>query len=225
MKVNYPVLAKFQDDNEKLLDNYRTLLRAPMFILYPVLFGMSCLSYPMIDVLLGSKWTGCVTMLIILCFGYLWSPLTTINLNLLYVKGRTDLVLKLEVVKKSIAFLMLFGAIPFGIYGMCLSVAVYEFIAFGFNCYYTKKILNYGFLSQLKEISPIMGYCLIMSICVLIFTWFINIQILKLCVGILVGITAYFTVARFFHDTTLNSLMTRLHARFPNSSLLKRMVL
>lgn len=223
MKVNYPVLARFQDDNEQLMSNYKLLLRAPLFLLYPILFGMSCLAYPMIDVVLGAKWTGCVTMLIILCFGFLWTPLTVINLNLLYVKGRTDLVLKLELIKKPIAFLMLFSAIPLGIYGMCAAVSLYEFVAFSFNCYYTKKILGYGMLQQLKEITPIIGYGMFMAVCILALTWFIPIQGVKLGVGIPVGITSYIAIARYKHDVTLQSLIIRAQSMFPNSNILKKL--
>lgn len=220
LKVNYPVLSRFQGDNEQLLANYKVLLRAPIFILYPILFGMVCLSYPMIDVILGEKWLGCTPMLMILCFGFLWGPLTHINLNLLYVKGRTDLVLKLELIKKPIAFLMLFSAIPLGIYGMCVSVALYDLVAFSFNCYYTKKILNYGLLKQMKEISVILGYSVIMALAVLAATWFIPSSLIKLIVGIPLGAIVYFAVAKYNNDPTLNSLLVRLSTRFPNIKLL-----
>lgn len=218
--VNYPVLSRYQDDNKQLLENYKVLMRLPIFILYPILFGMAALSYPMIEVFIGDKWLASVPMLIILCGGYLWSPLTSINLNLLYVKGRTDLVLQLELIKKPIAFLMLFCAIPFGMYGMCLSVALYEFVAFCFNCYYTGKILDYGLLKQIKEIIPIMGYSFIMTISVVIATVFIASPILKLIVGVFVGATVYYLAARVAHDPTLLSLVHRIVGRFPKLSFL-----
>lgn len=220
MKVNYPILAELQDDNERLLEAYKVILRAPLFLLFPILFGMSALAYPMIEVLLGSKWLGCVPMLVILCMGYVWSPLTSINLNLLYVKGRTDLVLKLEFIKKPIAFAMLLGAIPLGIYGMTAAIALYEFIAFSINCYYTKKILDYGFIQQMKEIMPIIGYSIVMAIIVLISIWFIPSALFKLTVGVLVGIISYYLMARVNRDSTLLSLSIRLASRFPILSFL-----
>lgn len=215
MKVNYPVLSRYQDDDEQLMANYRTLLRAPVYLLYPIIFGMACLAGPLIYTMLGEKWMGCVPMMIILGFGYLWDPLTYINLNLLYVKGRTDLVLKLELIKKPIAFLMLFCAIPFGIYGMCASVSLYGFVAFCFNCYYTGKILKYGFFKQVKELLPILGNCILMSSLVILSTLWIPNQLLKLIVGIIVGVVIYFALSFISKDSTFMSLFNRAKVKFP----------
>ncbi len=214
--VNYPVLSRYQDDNVQLLANYKVLMRVPVFILFPVLFGMATLAYPMIDVLIGSKWLESAPMIMILCAGCLWQPLTHINLNLLYVKGRTDLVLRLELIKKPIAFLMLFSAIPLGIYGMCVSIALYDFVAFCFNCYYTHKILKYGFWKQMKELLPIIGYSAFMSLVVLIVTFFLPNDGLKLAIGIPVGIISYYLISRLFKDPTLVSLRNMIIAHVPS---------
>lgn len=202
MKVNFPILAQLQDDNERLLGAYKVILRAPLFILFPILFGMSALAYPMISALLGEKWLGCAPLLIILCMGALWNPLTTINLNLLYVKGRTDLVLKLEMIKKPIAFAMLLCAIPLGIYGMCVSIALYNFVAFVFNCYYTKKLLNYGLWRQLKEILPILGYSVIMAVIVYLTSLVLPSPLLGLIFGIIIGFVSYLFMAMLFRDSS-----------------------
>lgn len=217
MRVNFPILAQLQDDNEKLLSTYKVILRTAMFLLVPILLGMASVSQPMIRVLLGDKWLGCVTMLIILCIGNLWNPLTSINLNLLYVKGRTDLVLKLELIKKPIAFVMMFAAIPFGIYGMCIAIALYDFVAFCFNCHYTGKILNYGFFPQVKLLLPIFGYGILMALIVVASIWFIHQPIIKLTIGILVGILSYMIMARWSNDSTYNSLINLLKEKMPAS--------
>lgn len=214
LKVNFPVLSRYQDNNEQLLSNYRLLLRAPVFILFPILSGMAALARPLIEVVLGNKWIECYPMLIILCFGYLWSPLTSINLNLLYVKGRTDLVLKLELIKKPIAFFMLFSAIPLGIYGMCAAVALYEFVAFSFNSYYTGKMLNYGFKKQIIELLPIFGYCAAMTVAVLTIVSFIRSSMMQLAIGILVGMAVYVSLTVSLKDKTAMMLQNRISARF-----------
>lgn len=220
MKVNYPVLAKFQDDDEKLLSMYSSLLRAPLFILFPVLFGLACLASPIIYVLLGEKWLGCSEMLVILCLGAVWGPLTTINLNLLYVKGRTDLVLKLEFIKKPIAFLMLLSAIPFGIYGMVTSIALYNFVAFTINCHYTGKMLGYGFSRQIRELLPIICYSAVMALVVLLSTWWIEYPIMKLLLGVSVGIIVYISVARMSKDRTYDSICNIIIEKVPKLGFL-----
>lgn len=206
VKVNYPILSQLQDDNAKLVTTYKTLLRTPVFILYPILFGLAILAKPFIQVLLGDKWLLSASLIPILCFGNLWNPLTDINLNLLYVKGKTDLVLKLELIKKPIAFLMLIGSVSFGLEGMCLAIALYNFIAFCFNCYYTGKILDYGFFKQLKSLLPIFGYCMIMGIVVLGISSAFENPLFQLIGGIAGGMLSYLSIAFITHDQSLSQI-------------------
>ena len=203
LKVNYPILAKLQDDTPRLVSAYRRLLRTPMFLLVPVLFGMAAVAEPMVRVLIGEKWLPCVPFLQVLCFGMMWWPLTHINLNLLYVKGRTDLVLKLELIKKPIAFLILFSTIPFGIFWMCVGKAVYDFIAFCFNCHYTNKVLGYGFWRQMGEIMPMVANALAMVVLITWTTRFFDSNVAKLTVGVLVGAVSYLVGAAIYREESL----------------------
>lgn len=200
LKVNYPILAKMQDDNERLLRAYRKLLRTPLFLLYPVLTVIAVTAEPLIEVMIGPKWLPCVPILQVLCFGYMFSPLTHINLNLLYVKGRTDLVLKLELIKKPIGFAILFATLPFGIYAMVIGKAAYEFIAFSFNCYYTGKILNYGEIKQLRVLIPVFVQIAVMGVV----THFAMIpfdgSVAKVAVGIVTAAVVYFGIAAIVKD-------------------------
>ena len=189
-----------QDDNERLLRAYRKLLRTPLFLLYPVLTVIAVTAEPLIEVMIGPKWLPCVPILQVLCFGYMFSPLTHINLNLLYVKGRTDLVLKLELIKKPIGFAILFATLPFGIYAMVIGKAAYEFIAFSFNCYYTGKILNYGEIKQLRVLIPVFVQIAVMGVV----THFAMIpfdgSVAKVAVGIVTAAVVYFGIAAIVKD-------------------------
>lgn len=200
LKVNYPILAKMQDDNERLLRAYRKLLRTPLFLLYPLLVVIAVTADPLIEVMIGAKWLPCVPMLQVLCIGYMFSPLTHINLNLLYVKGRTDLVLKLELIKKPIGFTILFATLPFGIYAMVIGKAIYEFIAFSFNCYYTGKILNYGEIKQLKVLIPVFIQVALMGVVTHFVIMPFDDNLIKVIVGISVATIFYFTVAAIIKD-------------------------
>lgn len=215
IKVNYPVLSKFQDDNEKLLSVYSTTLRVPMFVLFPLLVGMACLSAPMIDVLLGEKWLASATMVSILCIGELWTPLILINTNLLYVKGRTDIVLKLELIKRPLAILMILCAASTGVHGVCITLAIFGIVSFFIDTYYTGIILKYGAFQQLKEVMPIFGYSLAMSIVVLITTYFLPYSWLKLLIGIPVGIITYLLCAKIRKDKTMHSLINNIIEKNP----------
>lgn len=202
MKVAFPLMAEVQDDTEKLKYAYKKFLRVPLFVLYPILFGLIALSEPLILVLLGEKWLPAVPLLQVLCIGSFFDPLTHINLNILYVKGRTDLVLKLEFIKKPIAFAILFGMIPLGLWWLCFGRAVYGFIAYCFNCYYTGKFINFGFWRQMYYNIPVLLKSGIMGCvcygCVCAF----ESPYLQLISGIIIGVVFYSVAAIMTKDET-----------------------
>lgn len=202
MRVAYPLMAKVQDDTDKLRVAYMKFLRVPLFILWPILFGLIALAKPLILLLLGEKWLPCVPLLQVLCIGSFFGPLTHINLNILYVKGRTDLVLKLELIKKPIAFAILFGMIPFGLWWLCFGRAIYEFIAYCFNCYYTQKFINFGFWKQMYYNVPVLLKSGLMGgLCYACNFIFDNLWA-QLIVGTVVGIVSYFLLAIISRDET-----------------------
>ena len=209
-KVAYPVLSRLQNDTEKLIKAYSLILTAPLWLLFPILIGLAVLAEPFILVLIGDKWLACVPYMQVLCLGYVFSPLSHINLNLLYVKGRSDLVLKLELLKKPIAFTILIISIPFGIEWMIIGKACYELIAFGFNCYYTGKILNFGLVNQAKQILPIMLRSIVMGIVVYFSNLLVDGNILKLLIGFFVGILSYTILCIIMHDNTCCLLIEKL---------------
>ncbi len=219
VSVNYPILSFIQDDNERLKRAYRKLLRAPLYVHYPVLLGLATLASPLIEVMIGAKWLPCVPILQILCIAGLFIPLTHINLNLLYVKGRSDLVLRLELIKKPLAFLILFASIPFGILWLVAGRVLYSIVGFSINCYYTKKILDYGFVEQIKVLIPVFVNSIIMCALVFISTYYIDNIYLKLCVGIPVGIISYLILSVVTKDESYyevkeiikNKLMPFIH--------------
>ena len=206
VSVNYPILSRLQDDNDRLVNAYRNMLTVPLFALYPVLVGMAVLGEPIVGLLLGEKWLPCVPFLQIIAVGAMFSPLTHINLNLLYVKGRTDLVLKLEIIKKTIAFSIVFLTIPFGIIWMMVGKSCYDFIAFSINCHYTGKILGYGWKKQIKEILPIILKSLIMGAIVFAATFALEGWWAKVLIGVPCGMVVYFIIAIVTKDSSLTEI-------------------
>ena len=116
------------------------------------------------------------------------------------------MVLKLELIKKPIGFLILFVSIPFGIWWMCFGAALYNFIAFVFNCYYTKKILNYGLLMQMRELANIFINGIIMGIVVTVVMIPFSDVSLKLLSGILCGIVSYTLYAAITKEQSFKDL-------------------
>ena len=145
-----------------------------------------------------------------MCLGTIFTPLTHINLNLLYVKGRSDLVLKLELIKKPIGFALIFISIQFGIMWLMAGKALYEFIAFSFNCFYTGKILGYGWKEQMRDIFPILMKACLMGaavyfICTPLSGWWT-----KLLIGTASGIIVYLLTAIITRDRNFKEIISLL---------------
>ncbi len=152
--VTYPVLAKLQDDREKLKAGYRKMLQLSSFIIVPALTVLAVLAEPVVVVLVGEKWLPCVPMLQLLCLSGLTIHFSTVNLNMLLVLGRSDLSLRLEVLKKVVITLAIIAGISFGIYGLIIGEVIAAYINLLINVWYSKQLLRYSFGEQLRDIAP-----------------------------------------------------------------------
>lgn len=169
-RVTYPVLCTLQDDNEKLRHNYRQLIRLSAFIVFPLMCILAGISYPLVEFLIGEKWHFAASMIIPLSFAGMWYPVHAINLNLLQVKGRSDLFLRLEIIKKIIGVVVLVLSIPFGLLFMCWSAIFTSILCLFINTYYTGKLINVGFIIQMRDLSG----TLLVSLLVFIVCYFIT---------------------------------------------------
>lgn len=149
--VTYPILAKIQDDNERLIAVYRKYIRITSMVIFFGMFLMAALAEPLIFALFTDKWQESVIFLQVFCFAYMFDHINQLNLNILYVKGRSDLVLRLEVIKKTISISMIVAAIPFGVLAICIARALYTQIAVIINTYYTGKLFGLGYFAQVKD--------------------------------------------------------------------------
>lgn len=206
-RVSFPVLSQIQDDDARLLSAYKKYMQISALVVFPLILGMCGIARPMIEALLGQQWMGCVTMLQILAFAYLWDCVVMVNLNLIYVKGHSDYVLKLEIIKKSIAFAILAVTLFFDLTVICCGRVVYSLIAFYLNTYYTKKLLNYGFLTQLKELAPILFMSLVVTAIGLLVSWMVPNAIAALMLSLLVCPLAYVIMCRLFKVQAFDELL------------------
>lgn len=204
--VMFPILSERQDDNESLLGVYRKMFRVPMFLFVPLMFGMAALAKPIVLALIGQKWLDCVVLMQVLCIGYVFGPMSTINLNLLYVKGRSDLTLKLDLIKKPIMIFILIISIPFGLWWVCFGKAAYDLVAFAINSVYTKKILNYGFFQQFREIIPIIINSIVMFFAItFVISFFDNVWI-QILLGFVSGVVIYGTIAFVYREPAFKEI-------------------
>jgi len=211
--VAFPILSEVQDDLPRLLKAYQRYIKMVAFFVFPFLMLLCGVAKPFVVFLITEKWLPCVIFLQILCFDFMWSGIIRINLNLLYVTGRSDLVLKLEVMKKSIAFTILFISIFFGIIGMCVGRVVYALIAFYMNTYYTKKILNYGFWAQVKEIAPSFLISASMMAIALLISHYVTTPILSLTLSLTICPIYYLSLSYLFKISSLYELRDIIKSR------------
>lgn len=194
-RVSYPMLSSIQEEQKRLREAYRRVIKTTMLVTFACMLGLAAIAKPLIIILIGEKWLPAVAFLQIICFAGMLYPLHAINLNILQVKGRSDLFLKLEIVKKIIAIGPVVMGIYYGIEYMLWGSVLTSVIAYFFNSYYSAELIHYPTNDQIKDILPIF----IVSLTVAIVMWslsMLNISVyiqlpIQLVVGMVLAITAY----------------------------------
>lgn len=147
----------------------------------------------------------------------MWYPIHAINLNLLQVKGRSDLFLRLEIIKKLIGVIVLFITIPLGVVAMCTGMIFSSFFALIVNTYYSGKLIQVGFIRQMGDLLPILAYALTMGGFVWWFTQLFESNEVRLSLGVVIGVIYYFFVAFITRSAELKELLS-LVTRKKNSA-------
>lgn len=190
-EVSFPVLSKMQGDTKKMIANYSRMIRLSAFVCFPMMVVMSALARPLIILLVTAKWESCIILLQLICFSKMWYPIHALNLNILLVVGRTDLSLKLEVIKKVVSLVFMCCFLPFGLVAFCAAGIFSNMLHLFINTWYTGKLYGYGFHKQIKDLLPTLGLCAVMYLAIIGANDFINNLWLQLMVGIVIAATIY----------------------------------
>ena len=212
-QVTFPVLSTIQGDNARLGDCYRRMLRFTVFLVFPIMIGMAALASPLVIALVTDKWAQCVPYLQVVCFSSMWYPVHAINLNLLQVKGRSDLFLRLEIIKKVIITMAVFICVPFGIMGICIGAVCTSIINLAINTYYTGKLIHVGFIRQMMDMTPTLLASLAMGAAVYFAVMPFGNDWLKLAIGIPLGAVLYLAIAKIFRMPELQEALDIFHRR------------
>ena len=197
-RSTFPVLSLIQDDDERLRCNYRRLLRVSAYIIFPLMIGLAALARPLIITMITAKWEACVIYLQVICFSMMWYPIHAINLNLLQVKGRSDLFLRLEIIKKALGVSIMCVTIPMGVLAMCCGMVCSSFLCLIINTYYTGKLIHVGYFRQMRDLLPIFAAALVMGATAYAATLPFETQAVKLIAGFLAGALAYLAISIVF---------------------------
>lgn len=198
-RVSYPVLSSIQEEPERLREAYQKVIKITMLITFACMLGLAAVAKPLILILIGEKWLPAVYFLQIICFSGMLYPLHAINLNILQVKGRSDLFLKLEIIKKIIAVGPIVVGVVYGIEYMLWGGVLTSFIAYFLNSYYSANLMNYPTSEQIKDILP----TFLTSFLVAAFMWsvsFWNISVYALLpIQLLAGISLTLLIYEKLH--------------------------
>ncbi len=196
--VMLPAYSKEQENKDKVKKMVRRSIVTSSLFLLPMMLGLAAVAETAVRVLLTNNWLGCVPYMQLLCIVYALYPIHTANLQSIKALGKSDYFLKLEVIKKILGIVVLIITVPFGVYVMTLGQVVVAIISTFINSFPNRKLLNYSYKEQIKDIVPPLGLSLIMFAIVYLMN-FLNINIyLLLVIQIIVGAVIYFGLAYFF---------------------------
>lgn len=208
-RVTYPVLCSIQNDETRLSDVYRRFLRISAFVIFPLMTGLAAVAEPLILTLLKEQWAPAIILLQILCFAMMWYPIHSINLNLLQVKGRSDLFLRLEIYKKILGVAIMCITYRFGLVAMCVGLVLNSLIALTINTHYTGKLIKVGFIRQLRDLTPVLLLSISMSVVVYIVVWLLPFNNLcRLILGALAGIIYYIALAKLLRFNEFEEIIS-----------------
>lgn len=219
-RVTFPVLSQLQGDDVKLKKGTKKIIKNTVFITFPVMAGMAAIAGPMMGVFMGEKWVASVPYFQILSLTGLFFPLHAINLNILQVKGRSDLFLRLEIIKKVITTVAIVLVLTFDmtILELLWVGVLNSVIAYIINSHYSAKLIRYPIGEQVRDILPILLATAAMAGGVLAFVHIMaDKMVAALLGGMLLGVLIYIGLCLLFGVKELRQGidMVRTHLKKP----------
>lgn len=198
-RVSYPALSEIQDDKTQMIRAYRKIIKTTMFVTVIGLFAIGAVSEPLLFCLIGPQWHEAAKYLPFICVSMSLYPLHAINLNMLQVQGRSDLFLKLEIIKKIVAIGPLLLGIFVSIYWMLIGSIIAGFIAYFLNSFYSGRMLGYSSWDQLRDVAPSYGIAIILAFSVYFFKYLPISSFIILPLQITVGSVVVFILCKMTH--------------------------
>lgn len=197
--VLLPTMASSQDDRATVKSMTRRAIKTSTYIMAPLMMGLAFCAEPIVRLVLTEKWLPCVPFLRIFCITYIFYPIHTANLNAIKALGRSDLFFKLEIVKKIVGLTILLSVMWFGVMAMAYSLLLSSVLSQIINTWPNRKLLDYSYPDQLKDILPSILLAVGMGICV----WLVSLlhlsDVITLLLQIPLGAAIYIGVSAALH--------------------------
>lgn len=209
-KVSYPVLSQMQDDENQLRSGYRKIILNLVFINFPLMIGLVAVARPLIILLLGEKWAQVIPYFQLLCIPGVIYPLQAINLDILQVKGRSDLFLRLTIIKKVIGviFISVVLILKQGIMGLLWIGVLDSCITYLINSHYSAVLLKYSTWKQIKDILPTLSAAFLMGLLVYGIGQLVNLGLLlEIVIQVFTGVISYILLCKIFRVKELKGAL------------------
>lgn len=199
--VMLPAMSVKQEKKNEVKQIMRRSISVSAYIIFPMMAGLAACASPIVSLLLTDKWLPCVPYMQIYCFTLAFYPVHSCNLQAINAIGRSDMFLKLELIKKAYGLLLLTLAVfcfdsPIAI---ALTGVITTFISCFVNSYPNKKLVGYSYFEQMKDILPAFVLSIFMAGCVYAIQFIGLNNILTLFIQVPVGVLVYIAGSKFFH--------------------------
>lgn len=205
--VMLPALSAHQDDRKRVKEMMRRAVVSSSFLIFPMMVGMAVVAEPLVKIVLTEKWLPAVPFLQIACFTFALWPIHTANLQAINAMGRSDIFLRLEIIKKIMGLIVLGVSLPFGVYAIALGGVFSGLIGTFINAYPNKELLNYSYKEQWLDIMPSLLISLIMGVVVYLFNYLSIPAWQILILQIVSGCIIYILLAKIFKIESLTYLV------------------
>ncbi len=210
--VLLPAMSKKQDNEGQVKSIMRTSMSLSAYIIFPMMAGLAAVAKPLVCLLLTEKWLPCVPYLQIFCFSFAFWPMHTSNLQAINAMGRSDIFLKLEIIKKSYGVALLLVAVlcfdsPFII---AMTGMVTTLISCFVNAFPNKKLIGYSYIDQLKDVFPTFLMSAIMFLCVYAVGILKTNMVLTLLIQVITGLVVYLALSVILKPFPYRTIIEKL---------------
>ena len=197
--VLLPTMSKEQDNRNRVRDMTRRAIKTSTYIMMPLMMGLAVCAEPVVRLILTEKWLPSVFFLRVFCFTCAFFPIHTANLNAIKAVGRSDLFLKLEIIKKTVGLVALISTMFISVKAMAISGVVTSILSQIINSWPNRKLLDYHYGDQLRDMLPQIGLSILMGVVVFCITFFHLNDWLTLLIQVPLGAIIYIAGSKIFH--------------------------
>lgn len=212
--VLFPKMSRDQDNPKLIKETTRQSIRFSSFLMCPMMLGLAAVAELFVKVVLTDKWLPCVPLLQLFCIVYLFQPIHTANMQAIKAIGRSDIYLKLEIIKKVIELAVLLLVMKISVFAIVISMAVLTTLFTFVNAYPNSKLLDYSFREQMKDILPSIVMSLIMVLAILPLKFAPLSDIVVLGLQIFIGASAYILLALITKNQEMKFILNKINSFF-----------